>query len=271
MTGRRGSRRRGSATGRGASPRGGRACAERRVLVVGAGLTGAAAAWALRRRQQQQQQTSAGGHTQEPKDGGRLAIYVWDGARGCGGRLGTARIAVPGAGVQQPQEVHANMGAQRLHYGLAEKEAAGLAAALCAAGILEPAAQDSVDSGGGLTLPTLVPTGASNDVCKHLLSRAGASLRFGARVRAITALADGSGWEVSAFGDDREPPAVFDAVVFGGSVAEVRPFVCPCGSVCLIEAPWLVSGGHGASIGAREGGDRCGGLRPTGRPRRARR
>eukprot|EP01047_Picozoa_sp_COSAG01_P113994 COSAG01_NODE_42679_length_437_cov_2.292899_1_plen_64_part_10 len=64
------------------------------MLVVGAGLTGAAAAWALR-RQQQQQQTSAGGHNQEPKDGGRLAIYVWDGARGCGGRLGTARIAVP--------------------------------------------------------------------------------------------------------------------------------------------------------------------------------
>ena len=64
------------------------------VLVIGAGLSGAASAWFL---------------AKECNHG--VNVHVWDGARGAGGRLATARL-----NPDDPNWPIANMGAQRLHY-----------------------------------------------------------------------------------------------------------------------------------------------------------
>ena len=186
-----------------AAARGTQQRGSRRILVVGAGLSGAAAVWCLQR--------------EESKDSSLIAVHCWDGARGCGGRLATARIAANGA------EAKANMGTQRLHHTVGDAPAQEVAALLCGAGILE---QESAVSGES----TASFLGGSNEVCKWLLR--GAELRFGARIRTISRATHGSGWEVAAFGD--KAPAHFDAVVFSGSVAEVftthgdlTALVCP--------------------------------------------
>ena len=169
----------------------------RRVLVIGGGLSGAAAAWSLRRQQRAEQPP--------------LSIHMWDGARGCGGRLATARIAVGKA-----EEARANMGAQRLHHHRTNDAPAPEAARLlCEAGVIEP---EPASAAGDDQTASFVAAGSSNEVCKWLLRQAGAELRFGARIRSISKAA-GGGWDVTAFGD--KAPARFDAVVFGGSVAEV--------------------------------------------------
>ena len=169
----------------------------RRVLVVGAGLSGAAAAWCLARRAAE----------------GSLEVHCWDGARGCGGRLATARIAVGGGG--SAAEAKANMGAQRLHHhAVRDAPAMQVAELLCGAGVLEPEAEAP---GRDESIVSYVATGSSNEVCKWLLREAGAELRTGARIRSISRA--GGGWDVTAFGD--KAPCHFDAVVFGGSVAEV--------------------------------------------------
>ncbi|KAH8051779.1 hypothetical protein JL722_10613 [Aureococcus anophagefferens] len=60
------------------------------ILVVGAGLSGSLAAFFLREALPD------------------AKVHVWDGARGVGGRLATARFG--------DDELRANMGAQELHY-----------------------------------------------------------------------------------------------------------------------------------------------------------
>ena len=174
---------------------------ERCVLVVGAGLSGCAAAWAVREQWQREEASS----NSSPRK--KLDLHVWDGARGCGGRLATARIDVPGSEKGQ-QQAKANMGAQRLHVTAADGAAAAEAAKqLAAAGVVR-------DCGLGC----LEPTSSSNSVCRWFLERSGATLKFGARVRSISH-GSGGGWEVAAFGDKRATH--FDAVIFAGSVAEV--------------------------------------------------
>ena len=70
--------------------------AQKSILVIGAGLSGALAAWRIWERWD---------HSRP------LKLTVWDGARGCGGRLSTARFEID----NEEGEFFANMGAQRLH------------------------------------------------------------------------------------------------------------------------------------------------------------
>eukprot|EP01052_Picozoa_sp_SAG31_P033052 SAG31_NODE_3688_length_3987_cov_2.818930_1_plen_325_part_00 len=180
----------------------------RRFLVIGAGLSGAAAAWCLKRAADRRSVT--------------VAIHCFEAARGAGGRLATARIAVGGGA---GNDVRANMGAPRLHYhSTHDAPAAEAADLLCCAGVLAPELRNLATDGSTGTSSesishTFVPTGSSNAVNKWLLQEAGAQLRFGARIRSVCR-ADGGGWNVAVFGD-KMPPLHFDAVVFGGSVAEV--------------------------------------------------
>jgi predicted NAD/FAD-dependent oxidoreductase len=128
------------------------------VLVVGGGLSGAAAAWSLRRQQCDEQPP--------------LAIHTWDGARGCGGRLATARLSAGGTA-----EARANMGAQRLHHHATQDAPAPEAARLlCEAGVVEP---EEPAAAGSAQPASFVATGSSNEVCKLLLREASAELRSG--------------------------------------------------------------------------------------------
>ena len=148
------------------------------ILVVGAGLSGSLAAFFLREALPD------------------AKVHVWDGARGVGGRLATARFG-------DGDSLRANMGAQELHY--AEDGGAGEAAARA---LLEAGVASREGPG------VLFPAGDSNAVCRRLVEAA--ELRFGARVKEVRA-ADG-GFVATAFGG---APRRFDGVVFAGSVAEL--------------------------------------------------
>ena len=151
------------------------------VLCIGAGLSGCVAAHFVK----------------EVLPAAR--VHVWDGARGAGGRLASARFGDGDA-------VRANMGAQELHFEEDGGPGEQIARVLIEAGAYER-------EGVGV----LVPLGDSNAACRQLLG--GVETRFGARVREIRGPLEGGGYEVQAFGDAE--PRRFDAVIFCGSVAEV--------------------------------------------------
>ena len=170
------------------------------ILVVGAGLSGTLAAYYVKR------------HAEAA--GAAVAVHVWDGARGVGGRLATARLSAragatagAGAGASSEGTARANMGAQRLHLQAEHSEAAELVARMRAAGVVRiggardrcGSAHDSTATaaargGGGGGARTaqdgsgrcfVVPTGSSNDVCRWLLQSADAEAKFRARIRGI--------------------------------------------------------------------------------------
>lgn len=156
------------------------------ILVVGAGATGSAAAALLRRYW--------------PADT-ELRIEVVDKARGCGGRLATARL---------DRGVIANMGAQRLHIDAADGSVANeLAAKLVSEGVLRRTEDGQLTAGSN---------GAMNDTCRWLLDQAQASTHFGTCVRAIRS--DGAQWNADLGGGDGTPSS-YAGVIFAGTVAEV--------------------------------------------------
>ena len=86
---------------------------------------------------------------------------------------------------------------------------------------------------------------------------AGATLRFGARIRAISKSGVDGSWEVTAFGD--QAATRFDQVIFGGSVAEV---FTTFGDFAVYVAPHqrqLQAGNVVAAGGVRHGGEFGGG------------
>ena len=136
----------------GASGVGGDWAAAEEVLCIGAGLSGCVAAHFVK----------------EALPAAR--VHVWDGARGAGGRLASARFGDGDA-------VRANMGAQELHFEEDGGPGEQIARVLIEAGAYE-----------GEGVGVLVPLGDSNAACRQLLG--GVETRFGARVREIRAACD---------------------------------------------------------------------------------
>ena len=168
------------------------------VLVVGAGLSGSAAAWFLQR-----------------EFGSRISVHVWDGARGAGGRLATARL-----NPDNPVWPVANMGAQRLHYNPSlEPDAKILVNYLLQKGIVLSTALNSNNQKHQDQMAAVIPAGSSNAICKTLM--ADARQRFRTRVKALWMRESGDGYKVvaQAFSDRKAVP--FDGLIFCGSVAEV--------------------------------------------------
>lgn len=166
-----------------------------RILVVGAGLSGCVAAWCVRRAV-----------------GSSAQVHVWDGARGCGGRLATQRVLTKGG-----EEVRMNMGASRLHFKQGDNSIVHeeLIDNLEKAGVVQVVHQSSE---GGI----LLPKGASNEICRFLLDKAKAETAFQSRIKSIDFVNAKNQFSVSLFGKDKSKAEEFDAVVFAGSPAEVR-------------------------------------------------
>lgn len=220
-----------------------------RVLVVGAGLSGCVAAWCVRRTL-----------------GSDAIIEVWDGARGCGGRLATQRVSI------EEQTIRMNMGAPRLHFATGKKDGKSntdgsfvaqqeLIRSLETAGVVnvqyhdqngKPIGTKKGKAAGGI----LRPRGASNEICRWMLTTSNVQTKFQSRLRSIDLQENGDGkrqqFRVSLFGNNKnnkgrggksrggndnkskggnsneskeEKPTeseLFDAVIFAGSPAEVR-------------------------------------------------
>ena len=181
--------------------------------------------------------------------------------RGCGGRLATQRVSVVHEedDGEQPTIFRLNMGAPRLHFSTAMAAPGSnntdddlrvqqeLIHALEAAGVVEVHYCDrdgrtvtnhgSAPTDGGI----LRPRGASNEMCRWMLSDANVHTRFRSRLRSIDRheqkdIRNGTRqqFRVSLFGNknrdtrkgnsnkSKSATEVFDAVVFAGSPAEVK-------------------------------------------------
>lgn len=161
-----------------------------RVLVVGAGATGACAALRLRKAM-----------------GKEVAIEVWEKARGPGGRMSTNRQELHGCNVR------ADMGAQYLSLDSSHPEAVEVADMLVAAGICADAQVSGLAntperrSGGGWRHLAGVGGGV-NDALKRILEEAGADLKTEKRVASLDS--QQGGWRARPFDG---APGHFDAVV----------------------------------------------------------
>ncbi|XP_066304972.1 renalase-like isoform X2 [Branchiostoma lanceolatum] len=168
-----------------------------RVLIVGAGLTGAVSACLLRRELQK-----------------ACSIVVWDKARGAGGRMSTSRCP------EDPQ-CTADLGAQ---YVSATQDYAQSHASfyddLLGAGVLRPlSAPLDGDRSDPSTSHYVAPAGISS-VVKHFLKQADAEVHFGHQVSEIREQrGPGAGkWHVVA---QNGTEAEFDAVVLTMPVPQI--------------------------------------------------
>ncbi|XP_035669580.1 renalase-like isoform X2 [Branchiostoma floridae] len=171
-----------------------------RVLIVGAGLTGAVSASLLRRELQQ-----------------ACSIVVWDKARGAGGRMSTSRCP------EDPQ-CTADLGAQYVSatpdYA---KSHASFYEDLLSAGVLKPLSTPiEGDRSDPSTNHYVAPAGISS-VVKHFLKQAGggnAEVHFGHQVSEIRAekTAGAGKWRVAA---QNGTEAEFDAVVLTMPVPQI--------------------------------------------------
>jgi len=162
-----------------------------RVLIIGAGATGACAALRIR------QTLGRGG----------VHLEVWEKARGAGGRMSTTRQELRGVSVR------ADMGAQCLSLDGADVACAGVADLLVSAGVVAdvPASRLSrtAERPTGTTWRHLAGTaGGVNDALKALFEEAAATVHYEKRVASID---DQQGcWRARPF---EGAPGVFDAVV----------------------------------------------------------
>ncbi|XP_078659916.1 renalase-like isoform X2 [Branchiostoma floridae x Branchiostoma belcheri] len=166
-----------------------------RVLIVGAGLTGAVSACLLRRELQK-----------------TASIVVWDKARGAGGRMSTSRCP-------EDQRCTADLGAQYVSatpdYAKAH---ASFYEALLTTGVLRPLSVPvEGDRSDPATRHYVAPSGISS-VVKHFLQQADAEVHFGHQVSEIRAEQSGGTWHVAA---QNGTEAEFDAVVLTMPVPQI--------------------------------------------------
>ncbi|CAK9021354.1 unnamed protein product [Durusdinium trenchii] len=157
-----------------------------RVLVVGAGATGSAAAWRLRQL-------------------GQVKLEVWEKARGPGGRMSTNRQEVSGA------TVRADMGAQYVSVEESDSATMQVAERLLSSGVCAEVSPELLTATPERPVRAkhLAGTaGGVNDALKTLLEEADATVHYEKRVASLD-LQSGS-WRARPF---EGAPGMFDAVL----------------------------------------------------------
>mmetsp|Transcript_30620 Transcript_30620/g.60072 ORF Transcript_30620/g.60072 Transcript_30620/m.60072 type:complete len:431 (-) Transcript_30620:180-1472(-) len=166
-----------------------------KVLIVGAGATGACMAYRLRQILDQS-----------------IRICLWEKARGPGGRMSTNRQDFPDG------RLRADMGAQYLSFDANDSACVEMATMLTENGVCQAAPHDSMsktpERQHGRTWQHLAGVhGGVNDALKKILDESGAALEFQKRVARIDE--DGGQWRVEPFARRGKPKAAaefFDGV-----------------------------------------------------------
>lgn len=208
----------------------------KRVLIVGAGLTGSMLSQLLRRGT-----AAAAAHPDN-------SVSVWDKSRGSGGRAGTSRVSSSGAkgdlGLQY-LSTSPNPDTGEIH---------PMYSQLVDAGVIAPMGCRLVGMNPKYVDPTkqhFVAVEGASSLAKHFLNTDGVDVSYSKTVTAIarapTAEDSGgsSGWVVSTSDDDGgSAPEVFDSVVLTAPMPQVRKtttyiHTCPFFNLFFSYRSWI--------------------------------